>query len=747
MFSPLIVIASVLLYIACLFLVAHFAERKVSRTGQAFNHPFFYALSLAVYHTSWTFYGSVGFATTSGLLFAGIYVGALIGIGTWWFTLRKMVAAKEAFRITSVADFISTRYRRSQRIAALVTLIALLGSFPYIALQLKAISNSFTIITYDHSSAWSNSGLIVTIIMTLFTIVFGVRRLDPTERHQGMIGVLVVESIVKLLALTAVGLFVCYGLYDGWGDIKARLPEAGLSYLTSMSAGPNSFSMWMTLIVLSFSGIILLPRQFHISVVENGHQKQIRTAMWMFPLYMIGINLFVIPIAAAGLLTELPADKADFFVLLLPQAAGQDWLTLLAFMGGFSAATGMIIITTMTLATMVSNHMLLPFFENFSNTHILKTHLLQTRWVLVALILFGSYWFETEFSNAYILVAIGLLSFVAILQFAPAAFIGLFWARGNSAGAFAGLLSGFLVWCYTLGLPTFIKQGWLAPDILIHGPWNLSWLRPEALFGLDHFTPVTHSVIWSLGVNTFVYIAGSMIYRPSKQERTLTSEFMAALQPLNSRRTARPAGLDAYIPMSIKRDEAHSLLAQYLSSDKADQAVDEIVEDLQVAHKAHITIIELMEFHRMLEHRLAGLVGAASAHSAIEQSIRYSDREASELKALYSHITSGLHQTQRASTSDTEEEDTHSGFGMINTLQSQVDQLETQLSEQTLLIQSLENKLESRFEEVFRYRIDSQRLVKENDDLRRQIEELSRTTSTEEISESPSQESDTNNEP
>lgn len=727
MFSPISVISTLVCYVLILFLIAQYVEKRTTKKGSVLKSPWLYSLSLAVFHTSWTFYGSVGFASTSGLLFLGVYVGALLGILFWWVILRKMVAAKETFRITSIADFISTRYRRSQRIAGLVTLIALLGLLPYIALQLKAIVSSFDIITDDGD--WQYTGLIVTLLMISFTILFGVRKLDPTERHQGMIVALVVESIVKLVAFISVGLFVCFSLFDGVGDIFQRLEGANLSYLIQPNSAENSGSMWVSLIILSFAGIYLLPRQFHVAVVENTDQNHIKTAMWLFPLYIIAINLFVVPLAAAGLLSGIPIENADFFVLLLPQQEGQHLLTLFAFIGGFSAATGMIIITTMTLATMVSNHLVLPTLESFTVSHRLRTYILQIRWLLVALIISGSYWFEAEFSDSYILVAIGLLSFVAILQFAPAVFIGMFWQRGNSAGAFAGLLSGFVIWCYTLALPTFVREGWLSDAILLQGPWGLSWLRPEALFGLEGIPAIPHSVLWSMVFNISFYFIGSWIYHPNKNERTLTSEFMAALRPLVSNRKARPTGLDAYITLSLKMDEAENILSQYLTQDKARDAVLTIADDLQVLDKTHITIIELMEFHRMLEHFLAGSIGAASAHNSLEQSIRYSERESNDFKALYSHLVTEINSQTIAERDDSENDYLPNGFGMISNLQSQLDSLELTVAQQKKQIALLEEKLEARYQEIFDYRIETQRTLVENEELREQIALLSRRDS------------------
>ncbi|WP_136680912.1 sodium:solute symporter [Neptunomonas sp. XY-337] len=726
MFSPLVVVSTILIYMACLFGIAQLVERRVAATGETFKSPWIYALSLAIYHTSWTFYGSVGFASTSGLLFLGIYVGALIGIALWWVILRKMVIAKEVFRITSVADFLSTRYRRSQKIAGLVTLIALTGLLPYIALQLKAFISSFEIITQRSSDQWSYSGLLVTLLMTLFTILFGAKRLDPTERHQGMVVVMVVESMVKIVAVFSVGLFVLYGLYDGIGDLNARIAEAELTHLTSASATEHSFSMWVTLIILSFSGIYLLPRQFHMSVVENTDQHHIKTAMWVFPLYMIAINLFVIPIAAAGLLGDFSDHQADYFALLLPQEAGQSALTMLVFIGGFSASTAMIIVTTVTLATMVSNHWVLPTIERFSKAQGLRPYLLQMRWALVALILASAYWFEHELSDSYILVAIGLLSFVAVLQFAPAVFGGLFWPRGNSAGAFAGLLAGFGIWVYTLAIPTFIKNGWLDPNILLAGPWGIELLRPEALFGLDGFHPIAHSVIWSLSFNLIFYIVGSLIYQPHKDERTFTTEFMSVLTPVRKPAKARPTGLDSYIPLSAKLEESQHLLAQYLSDDKSRDAIFTICEDLQVAGKTHITIIELMEFHRMVEHILAGSIGAASAHRAMEQNIRYSTRESSDLKALYSHIVSELKGGPSSTagsmlTTDTSALEQH---GLIGELQSSINKLELKNQEYLTRLARLEEKLEKRDHDIFKYRMEAQRKERDNKDLLLVLEDM-----------------------
>ncbi|WP_417227921.1 sodium:solute symporter family protein [Amphritea sp.] len=725
MFSTLTVILTVTLYMAVLFGIAQIVERRISRRGEGFKSPWVYCLSLAVYHTSWTFYGSVGFAASSGLQFLGVYIGAILGIAFWWITLRRMVFAKETFRITSIADFISTRYNRSEAIAALVTLMALFGVLPYIALQLKAVVGSFQLITAhdDSSMSWDLSGLLITLFMVAFTIMFGMRRLDPTERHQGMMTALAVECLVKLVAFIAIGLFVSFSLFNGFDDITEQLFEQGFERVIQVTGTRDSGVMWLTLIVLSFAAIQNLPRMFHVAVVENADHKHIKAAIWMLPLYMILINLFVVPIAAGGLLMGLPEESADFYVLLLPQLAGNNGLTMLAFIGGFSAATGMIIVTTMTLSTMASNHLILPIIERMPSCRFIKPLLLQIRWFLAALILLGSYGFAIEFSDSYILVTIGLISFVAVLQFSPALLGGLFWRKGNSAGALLGLLAGFIMWTYTLIIPAFIEHGWLSDRLLQEGLLGFALLRPEALFGFDDIGSIPHSVFWTMLVNISFYILGSWLYHPHKAERNLTTEFLSAMQPAPFRQ-ARPTGLDRYISLNEKLNEAQTLLEGYLSSDKAKAALTQITDDLQVTGKSHIAIIELLEFHRMLEHTLAGSIGSASAHKAVENNIRYNTRESTDLKALYKHLVTELSQQHHPEHGNL---DNHrsgmQNYGLINNLQQKVKKYQHIIKLQDKRIEGLENKLEVRVQDIFRYRLETQKIRQENEALKRQIEQ------------------------
>jgi len=719
MFSPLSVILVIVAYIGILFALAQWGEHR-TRNGRPINSATVYALSLCVYFTSWTFYGSIGFASQSGLLYLGIYAGALLSLFFWKLTLRRMIAVKETFRITSIADLISTRYRRSQRIAALVTLIVLLGLLPYISLQLEAVVHSFRIITHESASDihWGSSALLITFLMTLFTIIFGVRRLDPTERHQGMMLALVADCVIKLVAFLTLGIFITYQFFDGPADVLLSIDAQGLHHLIG-AGGEDSGIQWLTLIILSFVGIQLLPRQFHVAVVENVSPRHLGRALWIFPLYTLLITAFVVPIAAAGLILGLPEQAADFYMLLVPQTLDQPLMTLLTFVGGFAAASGMVIITTMTLATMVSNHLLLPVCERFNSLAWMRTWLLQIRWVLVAIILFGSLFLARLLTDTNMLVAVGMISFVATLQLAPAALIGLFWNRGNSLGAMLGLASGFAVWGWTLIIPAWVDEGWLPVQLLTDGPLGITWLRPEALFGTE-LANIPHATFWSLSLNTLCYLLGSWFYKPHKQERTLTTEFLYTTRALRTQEKARPTGLNAYIELAPKLVEAENLLRRYLGESKAQHNVNRIAEDLQVYDKSHISVVELMEFHRMLEQVLAGSIGAASAHTAIEENIRYTDRERSDLTALYSHIVNELQGSYRFHP-DRSHEPQSRGFEMLDDLQDQLEHMQLKIDQQQGEIEQLEAKLESQHQQIFDYRVEAQKLRQENEGLRRRV--------------------------
>lgn len=641
-FSVLIVLC---LYMGVLFLTALWVEQRSAEGKSPVDNSLVYSLSLAVYCTAWTYYGSVGKAATSGLLFLPIYLGPTIAITLWWIVLRKLVRIKTIHHITSIADFISARYDKSLAVGALATLIALIGTMPYIALQFKAILTTFAIITSEKGAppSWISLhlGPVVVGLMVVFTLVLGVRRLDPTERHPGLVMAVAVECLVKLVAFLAAGVFVTYFMFDGFADILRQVSTNLPAQVVTMWKEDQVWSAtWMTYLVLSMSAIMFLPRQFHVSVVENFNEKHIPTALWLFPAYMLLINIFVFPIAMGGILKGYSPLEADTFVLGLPLHAGQQWLSLLVFIGGASAATGMIMISSITVSTMITNHFLLPLMGWIPGLAFLRRRLLHCRWAAVALVILIGYWFEREVGESYMLVNIGMISFAAAFQFAPAILGGIFWRRGNKAGALMGLSAGFAIWFYTLLLPAFVRSGWIAYNFLDEGLWGLTFLRPEHLFGVLAIGPLSQTVFWSLIFNTGLYVLGSLLFKQSASEQSLAQDFVGALTtgPALSRSLHR----ESYIDLAVKAKIILELFGQFFAEEEARSMTQKCLREARLEAKDRISIVELAQLHSEVERLLAGSVGAATAHRILAQSDLFAEHEARDLSEVYAEILAGL---------------------------------------------------------------------------------------------------------
>lgn len=539
--GPFIIVVSCL-YLGLLFAIAYWADRRSDSGRSVIAHPTVYALSLAVYCSAWTYYGSVGRAAASGIGFLPIYLGPTLAAALWGYLLLKMIRVSKSQRITSIADFIASRYGKSHLLGGLVTVIAVVGVLPYIALQLKAVSNSFSILLHypdivmpSHAAlpVWQDTAFYVALLLALFTILFGTRHLDASERHEGLVAAIAFESIVKLVALTAVGLFVTFGLYNGFGDIVQKAEQTG--HLKPLLAPEGSYNTWVSFSFLSALAVLMLPRQFQVSVVENSNERHLRRAIWMFPLYMLLINVFVLPIALAGQLAFAGGGvDADTFVLTLPIAHNQEWLALFAFIGGLSAATGMVIVETIALSTMVCNDLVMPGvlrrWRHQPPPISLPAILLTVRRSAIFVILLLGYLYFRFAGEAYALVAIGLISFAAVAQFAPVIIGGLLWRGGTREGALAGLGIGFFIWIYTLLLPSFAKSGWLPTEFLDFGPLGLALLKPQELFGLHGFDEISHCLFWSLAANIGAYVIVSLLRTPNTVEVTQATVFVDALK-------------------------------------------------------------------------------------------------------------------------------------------------------------------------------------------------------------------------
>ena len=645
MLSSVTVIGVFCLYMGLLFSLALWTQRKGSLGRRLADSPLVYSLSLAVYCSSWTFYGSVGLAANRGMLFLTVYLGPTLTMVFGGWLWRKMIRLKSTHRITSIADFISTRYDKSGGLAALVTLISLVGVTPYVALQMKAVFASFAMITAHEGieRTWvaNNVGAIVVGLMIVFTIMFGVRRLEPTERHEGMVMAVAAESFIKLAALLAAGVFVVFHLFDGIDDIFSKLSSM-IPQLHDSGESNQPFSVltWISYLVVSANAIICLPRQFHISVVENQSESHMRTAVWLLPLYLFLINLFIYPIAAAGLLSGFDPTQADTFLLRFPLEDGHSPMALLVFIGGFSAATSMILITSMTMAVMISNHLLLPIVDFIPRFNFLQRRLLHLRWLVVGGFILIGYWFERQVAEGVQLADIGLLSFVAVLQLAPALFGGLYWREGNRFGAYMGLLSGFIIWSYTMLFPAFARHAWHEPSFLDHGLWGLRFLKPEALFGLDGLDPVTHTVFWSVLFNVAFYILGSLLWEPTQESQSHAEAFVGIL----SEQTVY-SGSDyrqAYIPLEEKTGKIQEIMTKYFDPERAKALTEKLMEDIGLKGQTHISIVELAELYDQATLVLGGSISGATAVKALEKAVFFTDKEADELREFYAEMLADL---------------------------------------------------------------------------------------------------------
>ncbi len=645
-FQPITLLLAICAYVSALFAVALWVERGSARARRWARSPYTYALALGVYCTSWTFYGSVGSAATEGSAFLTIYLGPTLAVILWGAFLRKMVRIKNVFRITSIADLISARYGKSQRLAALATVVAVVGTTPYIALQLRSVTSTFRVMASGIAaeSSWlaPRVGGVVVGLMILFTILFGARRLDPTERHEGLMLALAAECLVKLFAFLAVGIFVTFVMHDGPGAIFSRLAEgAGRDFLqprTPELAGAIGFC---SLLLLSMSAIQFLPRQFHIAVVENSDERHVHTAAWLLPLYLFLSSLFVIPMGAAAVLAGVTGSQLDTVVLHFPLAAGVPWLSLLVFIGGFSAATGMIIVEALAVSTMITNHLLLPIFEATRRLNFLRRSLLRVRWAAIGLVLCAGYLFDLALGHAHSLASMGLISFAAVAQFAPAIVGGLYWRRGSGTGAAAGLAVGGAIWLYTLLLPALLGSLPTPPAFLREGLFGLASLRPWALFGLDGLHPVSHAVIWSLLFNGIAYVLGSLLSTPSEAEERIATGFVDILKISPAR---RPVWVEdeASVSLATKSTMIDGLLRRYFDSEHAAEIRLRCEATLALGREDKISVGALAALYGEIERVLAGSIGAAAAHQAVRQQLVYTPEEASELPRVYGRILANL---------------------------------------------------------------------------------------------------------
>ena len=608
--SNYILIAIIVLYLGLLFLLAHWAEKR-HRT-KLVNNPYVYVLSLGVYCSAWTYYGSIGIASSSGISFLAIYLGPAIAFPLWIILMRKIIRISKQHKISSIADFISLRYGNSRLLGALVTITSLLAIVPYIALQLKAVSETFALISdtdgYATSTIWHDTTFYIALLIAIFVAFFGTRSTDASEGKRGIMATVALESVLKLTFFLILGVYVVFVMYNGTEDLYHSASKLeNFDRLHSFGGLNNGFN-WMFTLVLSFFAIFLLPRQFYVSVVENQNTNHLKKAIWLFPLYLLLFNIFVIFIAWAGNLTLPMSVNHDYYSILLPLERGNTALAILVFIGGFSSVISMMVVSTLALSTMLSNNVIIPygFIKRMvtgnprENIKSIKT----IRRIAIFLLIILAYVFYIKFSKQLSLFSIGLISFVVIAQLAPAFFLGLFWRRGTAIAAKTGITLGLIVVTYTLMLPMFVNA--ISPEatLLSEGLFGNLWLKPTNLFGIDYLSSESNAFLWSISINTFSFVGLSLIVKDNYRERNYAEMFVHHENYENLQEGAFIWKGEAYVT-DIKR-----LLNRFLGEQRTQRALNIFNKKYDISEKEEKADARLINFSEKL---LTGSIGSASA--------------------------------------------------------------------------------------------------------------------------------------
>ena len=616
--SSLELILILLFYLLFLFFTAHWAEKKENIKWT--NNSYIYSFSLAVYCTAWTYYGSIGVAANSGLNYLPIYIGPIIIIPAWIIILRKIIRISRVNNISSIADFISLRYGNSRFLGAIVTFVCLTAIIPYIALQLKAVAETFNIVTKTASNTlfYLDTATYVALVIGLFASYYGTRYVDASEKRKGIITVIAIESIFKLLFFVIIGVYVSFFVFDGFEDVYNQAKHLNNFEEKNSIGGLEQAVNWFFLCIISLFAIFLLPRQFHVSIVENNREKHLKTAIWLFPLYLLIFNLFVFPIAWGGnVLFEGTPVNADTYSLLIPQLFNNQWLTVMVFLGGFSAAISMIVVSSISLSTMLSNNLLIPYTflgklkaeEQVVNN---KT-IVNIRKISIFSLIIGAYFIYRSFGLDYSLFSIGLVSFVIIAQLAPAFFGALFWRRGSRLGAIWGIILGFMICFYTLLIPYALGISNSNSNFITHGFLGIEFLKPLSLFGLNYLTPITHSFFWSMLFNVFTYFAVSVSFKGNYRERNYAEMYVDIDKYSTNHENAFVWKGTAYT------SDIEKVLIKFLGIERTKRALNIFNVKYNVDKNQELADARLVKF---AENLLTGHIGTASARILIASVVK-----------------------------------------------------------------------------------------------------------------------------
>jgi Na+/proline symporter/nitrogen-specific signal transduction histidine kinase len=609
MINSWLLIFIILIYLGFLFFIAYWAE--VNKKSKLVKSPYIYALSLAVYCSAWTYYGSIGVAARSGIEFLTIYLGPVIAAPLWIYVLQKIIRLSKVYNISSIADFISLRYGNNRSVGAIVTLICALSIIPYIALQLKAVAESFNILSssedFSNESKYllTDTTFYIAVILAIFSAFYGTLRYDASQQKRGLFFAVSVESVIKLIVFIIIGVYVCFYVFDSPNQILVKAGENfDTSALTRIKGLEGGINWWFT-IVLSFLAIFLLPRQFQASVVENKNKKQLHSAMWFFPLYLLLFNLFVVFIAFGGKLTFGESANADYYSLLLPIQNGDTFLAVLVFIGGFSAVISMVVVSTLALSTMLSNNLIIPYgfiktfqkHEHEKNQKLIKNIRRVSVFLLIA-IAFLLYRFVNPQTTLF---SIGLLSFLLVAQLAPSFFVGMFWNRGSAFGAKTGMLTGLAVVILLYVIPFFDTTNF---SETLNSSFQKAELFNFQAEALSFLSPVNHCFFWSLSLNSIAYVSFSLIKRGNYRERNYGEVFVNSSAAINMKEDSFVWKGDA------EAKEIISLWDRFIGKDRAERALDIFKRRYKIQDIDTKADARLINFSEKL---LTGAVGSASA--------------------------------------------------------------------------------------------------------------------------------------
>ncbi|MDN5423298.1 MAG: sodium:proline symporter, partial [Chryseobacterium sp.] len=599
----------VLIYLALLFLVAHLAEKKKSKRW--INNPYIYALSLAVYCTAWTYYGSIGVAATSGLNYLPIYIGPIMIIPAWIYINTKIVRISRINKISSLADFISLRYGNSRSFSAIITIVCLLAIVPYIGLQIKAISETFHLVTETSMSSniLTDNATFVVILIALFSSYYGTRYVDASEKRLGIISAIALESFLKLFFIIILGIFVIYFVFDGFSDIYEKASRFEDFKEKNTFNGIEGAMNWMVLCMISATAICILPRQFHTAIIENRQEKHIKTAIWFFPLYLLIFTIFIFPIAWGGrLIFDGQNVNPEFYSILIPQHFDNTLITVFVFLGGLSSCISMIIISAITLSIMLSNNLIIPYgllgkFKSDNEVQNTRNITNIRKFSIFALIIMA-FVFYKYFILKTSLDSVGLISFVVIAQLAPSFFGAIFWRRGSYKGAVAGLLAGLAICYFGLIIPQYYFsynqefKGVIREIYDVFGFFNISFLSriPQIFF-------------WSTLVNTSLFTIISVSVKGNYRERNFAELYVDIDKHIQNHENAFIWRGTAYV------SDIQNILERFLGKNKTEQALRIFNLKYNIDSKTETADSRFIKFS---ENLLAGRIGTASAKILIE---------------------------------------------------------------------------------------------------------------------------------